>query len=103
MRVSTEAYRDFLASQESYYITQDVAWQKLKGAGGWQSHCFLKKDNSGRGIIGLQMLSIEDRATRDKFFYIPRGPVCQLSDYQLARELVLEAAQFAKEQGAKRY
>lgn len=85
------AYQDFVKAYG--HFQQDMRWADLKE--NWESAYFYK-EKDGKIIGALSLIYIKDGRVGKNFFYGPRGPVCDLKDIGLVKELIGEALDFAR-------
>lgn len=104
-----DEYQSFLDTYPHTYVTQALAWSKVKP--NWQTIRFAQRDSEG-AIVGVaQMLTITDATTGKGLAYIPRGPVttpnCNATnnnnvaahifpDVEIAKELVKAAYEYCQ-------
>lgn len=85
--------REFTDSSPYGSLMQTFGWAQVKE--GWQHHCFYTEEN-GRVTAAVSVLSIADKDIGGRFFYAPRGPVCDLSDTASVCALLGEISDFAR-------
>ena len=78
-------YEEFVSSHPLGGFTQSVNWQKVKS--NWLFEAVVSRDANGRiaGAVGVLVQRIPVVGT--SFLYAPRGPVCDLHDEELLRDL----------------
>ncbi|MCI5839111.1 MAG: peptidoglycan bridge formation glycyltransferase FemA/FemB family protein [Peptoniphilaceae bacterium] len=83
-------YEEFV--KNNGVITQDMRWARIKS--NWDSDYFyIEKDD--KIVAAMSVISIEDSIGK-RFFYCPKGPVCDLKDIDYIKELIDEVKIFAK-------
>lgn len=90
-------FDEFVNSSAFTSLYQTRGWAHVKNT--WQAHRFIHHTGEGQIDGAMQVLSIEDAQIGGRFFYAPRGPVCDPQDVELVAELVNEAAEFARANG----
>lgn len=82
-----ERYNEFVRNSEFAKPFQDTQWAKVKD--NWTSDYVYIEENK-QIIAALSVIGIKN--TNGKFFlYAPRGPVCDIRDYDLVDRLLKEA------------
>lgn len=87
-------YEDFVFNHPKSSIYQTFSWALVKN--NWDSDCFYIEKN-GSIVAAAQVLSIYNNEAKKKFFYCPRGPVCDLNDIDTSKKIISEINDFAKE------
>ncbi len=93
VRIDNAAEFDaFVRSHPKGHMMQTSAWGKVKKE--WEWVGFIKRDNNGeiKGVCGVLLRSIPMMPY--KMMYAPRGPVCDLSDKETVRDLLLAAKEY---------
>ena len=82
----------FVRSHPKGHMMQTSAWGKVKKE--WEWVGFIKRDAEGKikGVCGVLLRSIPMMPY--KMMYAPRGPVCDLSDKETVRDLLLAAKEY---------
>lgn len=87
-------YEDFVQSHPQGGFTQSTLWQKVKNNWGWEGIVSRAADGSIRGACGVLIQKIP--ALHTSFLYAPRGPVCDLHDREVLRDLKAGMDQLAE-------
>lgn len=91
-----QAYQDYLASRAHVNITQAYQWPQVKA--GWGVIRLMAFD--GETPCGAaQILTITDSATGKNFAYLPRGPVCDPTRWDVIESLMTKAIEVSRERG----
>lgn len=84
--------------RENGNFMQSEAWQKVKN--NWKGRTVLEKDDSGKIIGEMLVLSREIPFLGISFLYVPRGPVCDFHDFNTLKKLYDKLLVIAKEEKA---
>ena len=94
---SQEEYTKFLEAHERCNFQQSIEWSKVKTS--WKSEVILAEDKSGN-IIGSLMIWIRKIPIFGYIMYSARGPVCNIHDIDVLRQLTDGAKELAKKYNA---
>jgi len=87
-----ERYTDFVSSHPNKSLLQDISWALVKSE--WKSeYVYIERDNEIVAAMSILIRSIPGGYT---LFYAPRGPICDLYDMNLLKELIEEVKDLAK-------
>ncbi len=78
-------------------FTQSALWAKVKS--GWESEYITSKDENGK-ICGSMLLLIKRLPLGKVYVYAPRGPVCDMSDFNVLNDLISQAIAVTKKYNA---
>lgn len=87
---------EFTKKSEYGNIFQTLAWASVKA--NWDKHIFYLEEEN-KIVAGLIVLSIKDSIVNKRFYYSPRGPICDIWDIDKVLNLIEEAKNFAKSNG----
>jgi len=87
-----EKYIDFVRSSKYRSLTQDLNWSKVKWDWG-NEQVYIEKNGE---IVGAISLLIKKVPFVGALLYAPRGPVCDIEDIALVKELIKEAQPLVK-------
>lgn len=89
-------YNSFVRNSEYGSLMQDTRWNIVKN--NWESAYFYVED--GAEIkAALSIIYVHDSKVDSNFYYAPKGPVCDLKNIELVKELIDEASEFIKKKG----
>jgi len=94
---SEKEYTDFLESHERCNFQQSIEWGKVKTS--WKKEIILAEDNSGK-IIGSLMVWIRKIPIFGNIMYSARGPVCDVHNMEVLKQLTEGAKELAKKYNA---
>ena len=94
---SEKEYTDFLESHERCNFRQSIEWGKVKTS--WKKEIILAEDNSGK-IIGSLMVWIRKIPIFGNIMYSARGPVCDVHNMEVLKQLTEGAKELAKKYNA---
>ena len=92
-----EEYTNFLESHERCNFQQSIEWSKVKI--NWKHEIILAEDSSGK-IIGSLMVWIRKIPIFGNIMYSARGPVCDIHNLEVLKELTEGLKQLAKKYNA---
>lgn len=81
----TAEYEAFVRSHPQGGFTQSSLWPRVKEGWGWEGIVSRGADGHIRGAVGVLIQSLP--ALHTSFLYAPRGPVCNLHDADVLRDL----------------
>ena len=88
MQILTEndkkAYKEFLENNERCNFQQSIEWGKVKQA--WKNEIVLSK-NENNEIVGAISVLIRKIPIFGNFMYVSRGPICDIHDEKVLKEL----------------
>ncbi len=90
---SKQEYEDFLQSHERCNFQQSTRWAKVKS--NWKNEIVLAEDEQGK-IIGSLSILIRKIPIFGNIMYSSRGPVCDIHDEKVLKELTDGARELAK-------
>ena len=97
MQILTEndkkAYKEFLENNERCNFQQSIEWGKVKQA--WKNEIVLSKNEKGE-IVGALSILIRKMPIFGNFMYISRGPICDIHDEKILKDLTNGLEQLAK-------
>ncbi len=98
MQILTEkdkkAYEEFLTNNERCNFQQSLEWGEVKQA--WKNEVILSKDKNGK-IVGAISVLIRKMPIFGNFMYISRGPICDIYDENVLKDLIKGLNKLAKE------
>ena len=94
---SEEEYTSFLETHERCNFQQSIEWSKVKTS--WKHEVILAEDSSGK-IIGSLMVWIRKIPFFGNIMYSARGPVCDIHNLEVLKQLTEGAKQLAKKYNA---
>ena len=94
---SKKEYTTFLESHERCNFQQSIEWTRVKTS--WKSEVILAEDSSGR-IIGSLMVLIRKIPIFGNIMYAARGPVCDIHNMEVLKQLTEGAKELAKKYNA---
>lgn len=94
-------YERFVSTHPQGGFTQSVNWQKVKS--NWGYEAVVSRGPSGEiaGAVGVLIQKVPVIGT--SFLYAPRGPVCDLHDKQVLRDLKAGVDQLAERHNAHEF
>ena len=97
MQILTEndkkAYKEFLSQNEMFNFQQSLEWGKVKQI--WKNEIVLSKDRKGN-IVGAISVLIRKMPIFGNFMYISRGPICDIHNKEVLKDLVDGLKELAK-------
>lgn len=94
---SESEYTEFLETHERCNFQQSLEWAKVKIS--WKHEVILAEDNSGK-IIGSLMVWIRKIPIFGNIMYSARGPVCDIHNMEVLKQLSEGIQQLAKKYNA---
>ena len=94
---SEEEYKSFLETHERCNFQQSIEWSKVKTS--WKHEVILAEDQSGK-IIGSLMVWIRKIPIFGNIMYSARGPVCDIHNMEVLKQLTEGAKELAKKYNA---
>lgn len=95
---SKQEYKKFLESHERCNFQQSLEWAEVKKPN-WQPEVILAEDSSKK-IIGSLCVWIRKIPAFGNLMYSPRGPVCDIHDLSVMKQLTEGAQELAKKYDA---
>ena len=92
-----EEYRQFLEKNERCNFQQSIEWSKVKTS--WKSEVILA-ENKDKKIIGSLMVWIRKMPIFGNIMYSARGPVCDIHNIEVLKQLTEGAKELAKKYNA---
>ena len=96
-KASEEEYTAFLEKSERCNFQQSIEWSKVKTS--WKAETVLAEDSSGR-IVGSLMVWIRKIPVFGNIMYSPRGPICDIHNIEVLKQLTEGAKELAKKYNA---
>lgn len=97
MQILTEndkkAYKEFLENNERCNFQQSIEWGKVKQA--WKNEIVLSK-NENNEIVGAISVLIRKIPIFGNFMYVSRGPICDIHDEKVLKDLTNGLKELAK-------
>ena len=90
---SEQEYKDFLSNHERCNFQQSPEWAKVKTS--WKSETILAEDSNGK-IIGAVNVLIRKIPIFGNIMYSSRGPICDIHDEKVLRQLTEGIKELAK-------
>ena len=90
-------YKEFLESHERCNFQQSLEWTKVKTS--WTHEVVVAKDNNGK-ITGAIMVLIRKIPIFGNFMYVARGPICDIHDEKVLKDLSDGLKELAKKYNA---
>lgn len=84
--------------RENGNFMQSEAWSRVKE--NWGSQTVIEKDENGKILGEMLVLSREIPLIGASYLYVPRGPVCDFHDYDTLSKLYEKLREIAKEKKA---
>ena len=94
---SKQEYKNFLENHERCNFQQSPEWAKVKSS--WKNEVVLAEDENGK-IIGSLSILIRKIPIFGNIMYSSRGPVCDIHNEKVLRELTDGAKELAKKYNA---
>ena len=94
---SEEEYTSFLETHERCNFQQSIEWAKVKTS--WKHEVILAEDQTGK-IIGSLMVWIRKIPIFGNIMYSARGPVCDIHNMEVLKQLTEGAKELAKKYNA---
>ena len=94
---SETEYTEFLEKNERCNFQQSIEWSKVKS--NWKAETILAEDSSGK-IIGSLMVLIRKIPIFGNIMYASRGPVCDIHNMEVLKQLTEGAKELAKKYNA---
>ncbi len=91
---NVEEYNKFLENHERCNFMQSIEWGKVK-AGNWKNEIVLAKDDNGN-IIGSLSVLIRKIPIFGNLMYSSRGPICDIHDENVIKQLTDGVKELAK-------
>jgi len=88
-----DEYKKFLEKHERCNFQQSLEWQKVKE--NWISEVILSKDKTGK-IVGAISVLIRTIPFFGNILYVPRGPICDIHDKEILKDLSIGLKELAK-------
>ena len=92
-KASEEEYTTFLESHKRCNFQQSIGWAKVKN--NWTREIILAEDSSGK-IIGSLMVLIRKIPFFGNIMYSSRGPVCDIHNMEILKQLTEGVKELAK-------
>ena len=96
-KADEEEYTRFLESNERCNFQQSIEWSKVKTS--WKREVILAEDSSKK-IIGSLMVLIRKIPTFGNIMYSSRGPICDIHNIEVLKQLTEGAKLLAKKYNA---
>ena len=77
-------YKKFLEKHERCNFQQSLEWQRVKS--NWKNEVLLSEDENGN-IVGAISVLIRKIPVFGNMMYIPRGPICDIHDKKVLKDL----------------
>ncbi len=90
---SEQEYKDFLSNHERCNFQQSPEWAKVKTS--WKSETILAEDSNGK-IVGAVNVLIRKIPIFGNIMYSSRGPICDIHDEKVLRQLTEGIKELAK-------
>ena len=90
-------YKKFLESHDRCNFQQSIEWTKVKES--WTHEVVISKDQNGK-IIGAIMVLIRKIPIFGNFMYVARGPICDIHDEKVLKDLSDGLKELAKKYNA---
>lgn len=94
---SEKEYTEFLETHERCNFQQSIEWAKVKIS--WKHEVILAEDNSGK-IVGSLMVWIRKIPVFGNIMYSARGPVCDIHNMEILKQLSEGIQQLAQKYNA---
>lgn len=94
---SKQEYKEFLEKHERCNFQQSPEWARVKSS--WKNEIVLAEDENGK-IVGSLSILIRKIPIFGNIMYSSRGPVCDIHDEKVLRELTEGAKELAKKYNA---
>ena len=93
-----QAYVDFIQKNKKGHFLQSPEWAKLKSD--WKNEVIIVEDENGNITGAMSVLIRHVPFFRSTIMYSPRGPVCDVHDKKVFKELIDSAKELAKKYNA---
>lgn len=93
-----EQFEQFVRSHPNGSITQSILWHNVKN--NWEHEVVASRNSDDEIIGGVSVLIRRTPLLGVSMLYAPRGPVCDLHDEAVLRDLLSGVAQLAKKHNA---
>lgn len=90
-------YKEFLESHERCNFQQSLEWTRVKES--WTHEVVISKDENGK-IIGSIMVLIRKIPIFGNYMYVSRGPICDIHDEKVLKDLTDGLKDLAKKYNA---
>ena len=90
-------YKEFLEANDRCNFQQSLEWTKVKES--WTHEVVLSKDKNGQ-IVGAIMVLIRKIPIFGNFMYVARGPICDIHDENVLKDLSDGLKELAKKYNA---
>ena len=101
MEIITKAqeneFETFVLNHPNGSFMQSMKWPKVKN--NWLHEAVVSRDNTGN-IVGAMLVLIRKMPLGKSLLYSPRGPVCDLADYEVIKDLLEGVKAVAKKHKA---
>ena len=99
MNLNNEKYEDFILKHTKGHFLQSPEWAKLKD--NWNHEVIIVK-NEKQEIKGVMSILVRKIIPQLPFtiMYAPRGPVCDITDKEVLKQMTEEIKKIAKERKA---
>ena len=87
-------YKEFLENHDRCNFQQSLEWGKVKTS--WKNEVVLAKDENGK-IIGAISVLIRKIPIFGNFMYVSRGPICDIHNEKVLKELTEGLRELAKQ------
>ena len=95
---SKKEYKEFLENHERCNFQQSLEWSEVKKPN-WKPEVILAEDEEGK-IIGSLCVWIRKMPIFGNLMYSSRGPVCDIHDFEVMKQLTDGAKELAKKYNA---
>ncbi|MBR6504863.1 MAG: peptidoglycan bridge formation glycyltransferase FemA/FemB family protein [Clostridia bacterium] len=96
-KIDKEKYNEFLENHERCNFTQSLEWAKVKD--NWRNEIVLAEDKKGN-IIGSISVLIRKIPVFGNLMYAPRGPICDIHNEEVLKQLTDGLKEVAKKYNA---
>lgn len=86
--VKTREYEEFIKTSPYGHFMQSINWAKVKN--NWESDYVYLENKNGKITAAMSIISVKND-DKHSFMYCPRGPVCDINDLSVVKELLKEA------------
>jgi len=90
-----EQYQKFIQSHPKGHFMQSKEWTEVKS--NWKNEMIAVKDEQGNIKGAMSILIRKIPFFNNTLMYSPRGPVCDIHDFDTMQQLIAEAKEIAKE------
>jgi len=90
-----EQYEKFIQSHPKGHFMQSKEWTEVKS--NWKNEMIAVKDEQGNIKGAMSILIRKIPFFNNTLMYSPRGPVCDIHDFDTMQQLIAEAKEIAKE------